>query len=48
MGGQTGTLRFRRNRKEDRVGQGRMAFTGPGAKAERMRKIEEARVDEGS
>ena len=45
---QTVALLLRRNRKEDRVGQGRMAFTGLGTKAERMRKIEKVRFGEGS
>ncbi len=48
LAGQTGTMKFRREKKEDRMGRGRMAFTVPGAKAGRMWTTEGVRVDEGS
>ena len=46
--GRTEAMMLRRNRNEDRVGRGHMAFTGLGTKAGRMRKIERVRFGEGS
>ena len=46
--GQAEAMMLRRNRNEDRVERGHMAFTGLGVQAVRMWRIERARVGEGS